>query len=169
MKILEVFDIFKNPSKNCLNRSNKNLISFSRKLLTKVISCNKITRFAKKQFDLYRSKISKKEKNTIFKGSEHLFLTSKPCFKMLRMTFDSKSFESFVLLSLEMLPTSSIKKIQKPKTEHLQTHRKFVFHFKIASKPFSTMLHLTKRLIEKVFKALSCCPRRLFLHHSEIW
>ena len=63
---------------------------------------------------------------------------------LLKPNFDLNSFERFASLSQKTLSTSLLKKFQKSEKYHFQTLRKIVFHLKVASKPISKKLPMTK-------------------------
>ena len=63
---------------------------------------------------------------------------------LLKPNFDLNSFERFASLSQKTLSTSLLKKFQKSEKYHFQKLRKIVFHLKVASKPISKKLPMTK-------------------------
>ena len=70
---------------------------------------------------------------------------SKPFSKKIPMTkFDLNRSERFVSLFQNMVTASSLKNLQKTEKYLFHTLRTFVFQLKVASKPFSKKLYMTK-------------------------
>ena len=94
------------------------------------------------------SKICKKLKTALLKRSEHSELSSRQLQNhfirsFLWPNFDLSTFEHFALLSRKMVSTSSLKNLQKH-WNSFETLRTFVLELKLASKPFSNKLPMTK-------------------------
>ena len=103
---------------------------------------NASPRFARKRLQFHHSKIHIKVKTTIFKHSEHLFLTNKHLENdflnhPLQPTLDLNSFEDFSLLCQKIVSTLSLNNFEKSKKSHCQMFRAFIFDLKVALKPFS--------------------------------
>ena len=98
-------------------------------------------------FNFITEKFTKNWKMS-YKRSEHSFLSSKyfenQFLKILvSPTLNSNDLGGSVFLSQKMISTSSLKNSQKLKNV-LETLRTFICDLKVASKPFSTKLLLTK-------------------------
>ena len=104
---------------------------------------NASPRFARKRLQFHHSKIRIKVKTTIFKLSEHLFLTYKHLENhflnhLLWPTLDLNSFEDFYLLCQKMVSTLSLNNLEKSIKSHCQMFITFIFDLKVALKPFSS-------------------------------
>ena len=105
--------------------------------------------FPRKRSQLRHSKTCKKLKNSLFKRSQHSFLSSSLLQnhflrRFLWPNFDLNSFERFALLFLKMVSTLPLKTLQKTEKWSFQTLRTFVLELKVTSKPFSKKLPITK-------------------------
>ena len=99
-------------------------------------------------------KYCKKLKIYLFKCSEHLFSISRLIQnhflkRFLWTTLNLDGLEGSVLLSQKTVSNSSLKNLQKTKTFPFQTLKTFVFELKVASKPFSKRLPITKSCFKK--------------------
>ena len=94
--------------------------------------------FLQKWFQLCQWKIYKKPQNTLFKCSEHSFLSSRYLQNHLLRSFlwpnsDLKSVEHFASLSHKMVSTSSLNNLPKTKKCSFQVLRTFAFELKVST------------------------------------
>ena len=119
-----------------------------------------LTHFPRKWFQFRQSKIYKKLKNALLKGSRNCFWPQssfKTFPKKLPVTkFEFKSIQSSVLLSQKTVSTSSLKNMQKTEKWPFRTLRAFVGKLKVASKAFSKKLSMTKFWFNQVI--MFCLP-----------
>ena len=148
-KAFKAFEILKNPSKDCLRRSNKSWKPFPRKILTKETLYEKFQSLA----SLYQKTVSaspvktcKRVQKAIFKCLE-LLLWPQDSFKIIFNCFtyqnlNSNQSEDFALLFQKMVSTLSLKNLQKSEMLFSYDHN-IRLHLKVASKLIRKMLSMT--------------------------
>ena len=120
---------------------------------------NRLPHFTRKCSQLRHSKTCKKLENGFFKFSEHSFLSSRMLqnhfVRMLFcLNFALNSSEYFAWLFQKMISISSLKNLQKTGKCSFQMLTKFAFELKVARKPFSKKVPMTKFWF-KYFRTLS--------------
>ena len=97
-----------------------------------------------------------------------LKVASKPFFRKLRQPhFNFNSLERFASLSQTLVSTSSLKSLQITEKCYFQTITTLVFELKIASKPFSTNIPMTKLWFKWLWMLCLTFPKSGFNFFNE--